>query len=890
MRFVRSRLPDEKIPFLLLHLLLPVLFILFCAGCDSGGGGGGPGPESGYTLSGTVTAASNSAADSDVNDPDAPYTPNNEIDQAQRLYPPVTVGGYVNEPGTGPEGRSFLDGDTGDCFVADLEGDEWIVLNIAELTADLDLFLIDATSEAIIDLTFGSQARTEALAVSDAGRYWIWVVAQTGASNYTLTIGPSQGGRQLSALRLSRNFVPGEAIIDFKESQNTRLNTAATAAAAEPGLEKLAGGPGRAGLYRVSRAKSADFRAQSRSSPDFPDLLPEAAAMDETTRAKLETLYAIKNLQSRTDVASAEPNDIVQALKIPDDTYYNFQWHYPLINLPQAWAVTDVARDTGDVTVAVLDTGVLMAHPDLSGNLGSNGYDFISDPARALDGDGIDPDPDDPGDQSQGGSTFHGTHVAGTIAAVTNNGKGTAGVSWNSRILPVRVLGKNSSGTSYDILQGVRYAAGLENDSGTTLNPPADIINLSLGGSFFSEAAQNVYTQARDNGVILISAAGNNGNDTPSYPAAYDDVVSTSAVNINAAIAPYSNSGSSIDVAAPGGDFTTNDLNSDGYADGILSTCGDDSSGSVEPIYSILQGTSMASAHFAGVAALMEANQADLTPDELDQWIRSGQITRDLGTAGRDDFYGYGLIDAEGAAIAASGDEAAPTVLTVSPNTLNLGTSLNSATLTAAKLGSDPLTVTRVSITGTATWLNVSASDTDSSGLGSYTVSVERGSLSQGRYTAAIAFESSENTVTVPVHIRIYRNGGIVPNAGLQYILLIDTETDETVDQAAVTAQNGSYAYQFPHVAEGSYRIYSGSDMNNDGIVGDAGESFGAYMSTDQPALLEIDGDRAGLDFVTEFNVAIPAGETARSGLTRSGLKRLNQTDSGLKQLEEEGR
>jgi len=863
MRCVRTLRPAEKTPAFFLHLLLTLLLGLNFAACDSGGGGGdGPAPESGYTLSGTVSAASNSAADSDVNDPDAPLTPNNEIDQAQRLYPPVTVGGYVNMPGTGPEGRSFLNGDTGDCFVADLEGDEWIVLNIAEWTADLDLFLIDATSETIIDLTFGSQARTEALAVSDAGRYRIWVVAEKGASNYTLTIGPSQGGRQPSALRLSRNFVPGEAIIDFKESQNTPLNTGATAAAAEQGLEKLAGGPGRAGLYRVSQATNADFRAQSQSAPDFPDLLPEAATLNETTRAKLETLYAIKNLQSRTDVAAAEPNDIVQALKTPDDTYYNFQWHYPLINLPQAWAVTDVAQGTGDVTVAVLDTGVLMAHPDLSENLSSNGYDFISDPARALDGDGIDPDPDDPGDQSQGGSTFHGTHVAGTIAAVTNNGKGTAGVSWKSQILPIRVLGKNSSGTSYDILQGVRYAAGLENDSGTTLNPPADIINLSLGGSFFSQTAQNVYTQARDNGVILISAAGNTGDDAPSYPAAYDGVVSTSAVNINAAIAPYSNSGSSIDVAAPGGDFTTNDLNSDGYADGILSTCGDDSGGSVEPIYSILQGTSMASAHFAGVAALMEANQADLTPDELDQWIQSGQITRDLGTAGRDDFYGFGLIDAEGAAIAAGADEAAPTVLTVSPNTLNLGTSLTIATLTAAKLGSDPLAVTGVSITGTATWLNVSASDTDSSGLGSYTVSVERGSLSQGRYKAAIAFESSENTVTVPVHIRIYRNGGIIPNAGLQYILLIDTETDETVDQMAVSAQNGGYAYQFTHVAEGNYRIYSGSDMNNDGIVGDAGESFGAYLSTDQPALLEIDGDRAGLDFVTEFGLTLSRSST----------------------------
>lgn len=887
MHYARTLRPAKKISAFFLHLLLPLLLGLLLAACDSGGGGGsgGPEPESGYTLRGTVSAAANSAADSDVNDRNAPYASNNDKDKAQMLYPPFTLGGYVNEYGAGPEGRSYPVGDTGDYFVADLEGDERIVLNMAApvSSADLDLYLFDSGSEEAepIDSAMEGDSRTEALEIQGPGRYWILVAAYRGASNYTLTVGPSQGGQQLSALRLSRDFVPGEAIVAFTE--NSRLSAGATAAAADSGIEQMAGGPGRAGLYRIGQATSADFRIQSQKSADWPDLLPKAAAMDETTRAKLETLYAIKGLKARADVAAAEPNDILQAFQTPNDTYYGSQWHYPLINLPEAWDNTDLSTSgTQGVTVAVLDTGVIMDHPDLAANISSDGYDFVSSIEQALDGNGIDVDPDDPGDQSQGGSSFHGTHVAGTIAAVTNNEKGTAGASWNSRILPVRVLGKDSSGTSYDILQGVRYAAGLANDSGIIPDQPADIINLSFGGSFFSEAAQNVYTQARNNGVILISAAGNAGDDAPSYPAAYDGVISTSAVNINAAIAPYSNFGSSIDVAAPGGDFTTNDLNSDGYADGILSTCGDDSSGSVEPVYSILQGTSMASAHFAGVAALMEANQTNLTPDKLDQWIRSGYITRDLGPAGRDDYYGYGLIDAGGAAIAAR-DLSPPTVLTVSPNTLNLGTSINTATLTAAKLGNDSLTVTDVSITGTATWLNISASDTDSSGLGNYTVTVDRESLSEGSYETTAAFVSSENTVNVPVQIRIYRNGGITPNAGLQYILLVDTETDETVDQAAVAAQNGSYAYQFQNVEDGSYRIYAGSDMNNDGIVGDAGESFGAYMSTDQPALIEIAGDRAGLDFVTEFNVRISAGKTALQSLSR-----LDKPDSGLKQLEEE--
>ena len=209
--------------------------------------------------------------------------------------------------------------------------------------------------------------------------------------------------------------------------------------------------------------------------------------------AKQETLWAIKALKKKAGVAVAEPNYWRQPLAVPNDTLYTEQWHYPQIQLPDAWNVT---TGSADVTVAVIDTGILSNHPDFVGQL-VGGADLISDTENSGDGDGADTDPEDVGDgaMGDGSSSFHGTHVAGTVAAATNNGTGVAGVAWNSRIMPIRVLGR-FGGSTFDLIQSIRFAAGLSNATGTLPSQAADVINMSLGGGEFSQSEADAIADA----------------------------------------------------------------------------------------------------------------------------------------------------------------------------------------------------------------------------------------------------------------------------------------------------------------------------------------------------------------------------------------------------------
>ncbi len=716
------------------------LLMLSLAGCGGSGGGGAQLAASGaFLVSGTITAASSSAVDSDVNDPAAPFTDNSILATAQDIPNPVTVGGYVNQPGNGPAGRSQIIGDTSDVYRVTLAANQTITLTIANSAdGDLDLFLGDANG-VFLDSSVGV-GTTESLTVALAGDYMIEVFAHSGASSYTLVLGQQITTAATPTLNVADKFVSDEVVVKFRDTPATRSMQSVAQLAAAHGMTTRAGARARAMLLGVRRQGGHFAQAANAQ----PVLLTDNA----TLLGKWETMRAIKRLRREADVEYAEPNYIRHSTLVPLDQLYPLQWHYPMINLPQAW---DITTGSSNVTVAVIDTGVLSAHPDLQGQL-VPGFDFISDTLNANDGDGIDSDPFDPGDSGVGGSSYHGTHVAGTVAAATNNTDGVSGSSWATRIMPLRVLGLNG-GTTYDIRQAVRYAAGLSNDSGTTLTQPVDIINLSLGGGGFSQQEQDLFTLVRSQGTIVIAAAGNNASSAPFYPGAYNGVVSVSAVDINRQRAPYSNFSAFVDVAAPGGD-ATQDVNGDGNPDAVLSTGGEDTGGSLQLNYRFLQGTSMAAPHVAGVVALMKAVTPGLTPLQLDNLLASGQITQDLGPPGRDDEYGFGLIDAHLAVVAAQGGVSpVPPTLVATPGALNFGSLGTSAILSVSNGGGGSLGVNAP--TDNAAWLAVAAENIDPvSGIGTYRVIVSRNGLAEGTYNATITFTSSANTEQIGVICR----------------------------------------------------------------------------------------------------------------------------------------
>ena len=479
------------------------------------------------SIAGTVTAFPNQFTDSDTNNPGAPDGPNDERADAQEISrTPAIIGGFLAATPTGRSGDRFADtADEVDSYAVELGAGQTVQLAIADWVSsepsriDFDLFVFDATSGSLFDDSVGD-GQFETVLIPEAGSYHIVVMAERGFSNYTLSVGVTPAAPNAGALSSSAELVPNEIMV------RQALASKALGDRAEPlGVEVLAEGGAGVLLGRLPPAISLKAGGGVAASP-VAALGSWAEGLSDEQLEKLRTLYEVKRLRARADVDHAEPNYILRPMLTPDDPRYPTQWHYPLIGLPQAW---ELSTGSSSIIVAVVDTGVFLGHSELQGKL-IDGYDFIQDPARALDGDGIDPNPDDPGDGFVPElSSFHGTHVAGTVGAETDNELGVAGVSWGAQIMPVRVLGQGG-GTSFDVLEGVRYAAGLENTSGTLPLRRADIINLSVGGYSFSQFTQDVYTQVRDAGVILISAAGNDAVSEPSYPASYEGVVSVSAV------------------------------------------------------------------------------------------------------------------------------------------------------------------------------------------------------------------------------------------------------------------------------------------------------------------------------------------------------------------------
>jgi len=375
------------------------------------------------------------------------------------------------------------------------------------------------------------------------------------------------------------------------------------------------------------------------------------------TREQLKQLIA--DIASTPGVQYAEEDALLQAVLTPNDTRYNEQWHYfeatAGINAPTAW---DTSTGTG-VTVAVIDTGY-RPHADLAANI-VGGFDFITDTFVSRDGNGRDSDASDPGDWTLNNdcavgwvatnSSWHGTHVSGTIAARTNNSLGVAGIAFNARVVPARVLGRCGGSTS-DIADAIVWSSG-----GVVTNVPANanparVINMSLGGSgACSTTLQNAINSARSRNTTVIVAAGNsNANAANFNPANCAGVITVASVSRTGGKASYSNFGAIVDVAAPGGQTST------GTANGVLSTLNTGTTTPASDTYAFYQGTSMATPHVVGTAALMLAVNSSLTPDQVETILRN-TARAFPATCSQ---CGTGIIDAA-AAVAAAGGGPPPT-------------------------------------------------------------------------------------------------------------------------------------------------------------------------------------------------------------------------------------
>lgn len=430
-----------------------------------------------------------------------------------------------------------------------------------------------------------------------------------GAAVLAASVGFTSGTHAATDAPLASQVMVDRVIVKFKPQSPSASTRAATVATRVQGLQKRSD----VGLRQLRTLRNGAV----------------VLKLDkQKTYLGVQTLLSA--LAQDGNVEYVEPDLRMVAKYTPTDPQYVQQWHYfeptASVNTPAAW---DVTQGAGSV-VAVLDTGV-RPHADLAANL-LPGYDFISDASIGNDGNARDSDPADMGDWMAAGecgggqpaeftpSSWHGTHVAGTIAARAGNAIGGTGVAPQAKVLPVRVLGK-CGGYLSDIADAMVWAAG-GSVSGVPANPtPAKIINMSLG-SPVPAACSRTYTDAialaRAAGALVVVAAGNENDVADSYPPANcAGVLSVAAVDRNGARAYYSNYGAVVDIAAPGGaQFYENDPN------GVLSTANAGTQGPGSDNYLYYQGTSMATPHVAGVAALVWAAKPTATADEIEEALK----------------------------------------------------------------------------------------------------------------------------------------------------------------------------------------------------------------------------------------------------------------------------
>lgn len=884
-----------------------------------------------YTINGTISVLETAAVDSDTNDANATHTRNDDFPWAQPLSNPVMLTGHLTFKDQGPEGPNRTAGDLLDVYRVWLTAGQTIELDFSANPEafDIDLFAYDAADTSLVGQSIGF-SRYECLRVVRDGDYYlsaeIFQPGSSGHSVYQLRISApnSVAGGCAQTTNNVASIIPGEIV----------AKVAAPAVATGQRVASLTAQPGAASLAMGLRSLAGDPRANRMALLGLPTLATERAMqlgrlsvggakssavpaatavypsivnprLPAASRAVLETLAYAKAMQKSGEFAYAFPNQRLRSLQVtqpvgalpPNDRdYVSQRWHYDLISLPQTMQTLLALspQPTRRPIAAVIDTGIVGNHNDLMRNV-VGGYDFVSSVAISGDGDGIDGNPDDSARASTNPS-FHGSHVAGTLAAEGFNGLGGLGVAPMAQIMPLRVLGEGGSGSTYDIIQAVLYAARLPNDSGTLPPLRADVINMSLGGvgACPAQVAQ-IFADVRAQGTVIVAAAGNDSSADSlapvGVPANCPGVIAVGSVDAQRERAFYSNGGPELAVVAPGGDMRKSTTGT-GAPDGVFSTVAEFQGAVRVPTYTYLMGTSMAAPHVAGIVALMRWVNPNLGVAAIEELIRGGTVSEDLGAPGRDDAFGQGLLNAKRAVDAAvlslggAGNPPAPTVGAVeaSPMNISLGATRIDTDLLVQRLGSTSETVTSVLSDSAA--VVVSPSNVDSNGLGIYKITANRAELAVGQVAFARVEVITSTGRRIVVAVTLERRDGLASGTfGPIYVQVLNGDSGnlESVGQADVIRPvGGRYTYSIAvnsipgRPAPQRVYVIAGADVDNDHSICNSGEACGAYPFLSN-RILAIDPRSpvvSGIDFdISPFGGINPGATGQWMPLSTAGRK-----------------
>lgn len=801
-------------------------------------------------ISGIIDIPSSYFVDSDVNDSGSTPISNDDISNAQRIFNPSVLTGYANQPLEGPDhdgkGHSYETGDISDWyFFAGMKGDVINLISGDPEQGDLDIYLYASNGE-MIAYSIAENTRYESVTIPDAGGYYIEVEAYLGASTYLLEVG-SNYYRASHGWNDSTEIINSELQIERnpmkRGSSNMNLFSSAVVLEAVGNRDPSYRGPL---LYKFdpNTMRLGSYRS-----------LSSGIAVSDERQLKLATFLMAKKVGAMSEFKRVQPNFLYTATLLPDDDFYQQgkQWHYDKIRMPEAW---DKTTGSGVSTVAIIDSGIRHDHPDLIKSISADSYDFISNVDNAGDGDGIDDDPNDPGNGSENPlcsessrkSGFHGTHVAGTIGATTDNSIGVAGLNWDVELMDLRVLGCRG-GSSYDIRQAILYAARLDNDAGIVPTNRADVINMSLGGggrdSFMAQAIQ----EARNQGVLIVASSGNRARgDYPgfvNYPASYEGVVSVGATTQADERASFSTYNEFVDISAPGVNIWSTVASRDGEE--FLSG------------YSAKSGTSMAAPHVSAVVSLMRDIFPEMTPFQLDASIASELLTADFGEDGHDEEFGYGRIDAHEAVLTADALREGlavdfPPELRLSAKYLNFGAFDTQGSVRAYNAGNGTLTITSVD---TSTGKISIASPESSNGLGPYMFTLDRTELTEGIYQATVRFTSNVNAKDLAIQYEVFpENVPTDPNAGRLQVILYDQHSDNVfLVDGGIDAVSGEYEFSLADIPPAVYRFVSGTDLDNDGKICGSAEACALWPRNSDPDFLIVNRDYTDMSLTTGIRI-----------------------------------